>query len=171
MLCGISISAQEINWLSFEEAVEAQKKEPRKIMVDAYTTWCGPCKLLDQHTFQNKDLVKYVNDNYYAVKFNAEGNETVAFKEYTFSNPNFDPNRKNGRNSPHQLTSYFRVTGYPTMLFLDEESNFLLPISGYRTPRQLEIYLKLFGSDAYKNITSKEAWQEYASGFKYEFIE
>ena len=101
MLFSMVISAQEINWMTFEEAVEAQKNEPRKIMVDAYTTWCGPCKLLDKNTFSNKDVADYLNKNYYAVKFNAEGNEKVNFKEYTFTNPNFDPTRK-GRNSQHQ---------------------------------------------------------------------
>ena len=155
--------------MTFNEAIEAQKNEPRKIMIDAYTTWCGPCKLLDKYTFSNKDVADYLNKNYYAVKFNAEGNEKVNFKEYTFTNPNFDPARK-GRNSQHQLASYFGVRAFPTLLFLDEESNFLLPIPGYKTPQQLEIYLKLFGSDAYKNITSKEAWQEYSSNFKYEFM-
>lgn len=36
-----AVQAQEINWMSMNEALEAQKKEPRKIFVDAYTTWCG----------------------------------------------------------------------------------------------------------------------------------
>lgn len=164
----VTISAQEIDWLTFEEAIEAQRNEPRKILVDAYTTWCGPCKLLDNNTFKNKDVVEYLNKNYYAVKFNAEGNEKVRFKDYTFTNPNYDPTRK-GRNSQHQLASYYGVRAFPTLLFLDEESNFLLPLPGYKTPQQLEIYLKLFETDAYKRINSKEAWQEYASNFKYEF--
>lgn len=169
-LCSLSISAQEINWLTFEEAVEAQKNEPRKIMVDAYTTWCGPCKMLDKYTFQNKDVADYVNKNYYAVKFNAEGNETIVFKEKTFINPNFNPTKK-GRNSSHQLAVYFGVKAFPTILFLDEESNFIVPLPGYKTPRQLELFLKLFKTDDYKNVTSQEAWEDYSSNFKYEFIE
>ncbi len=170
ILLSLSISAQEINWLTFEEAAEAQKNDPRKIMVDAYTTWCGPCKMLDKYTFQNKDVTAYINKNYYAVKFNAEGNETVVFKEKTFTNPNFDPTKK-GRNSSHQLTGYFGIIAYPTILFLDEESNYIGPIPGYKTPRQLEIYLKLFNADHHKNIKTKEAWEAYSANFKYEFIE
>jgi thioredoxin-related protein len=168
LLFCISLSAQEINWLTFEEAVEAQKNEPRKIMVDAYTIWCGPCKLLDKNTFQNKDVADYVNKNYYAVKFNAEGNETVVFKENTFNNPNFDPTKK-GRNSSHQLADYFGVRAYPTILFLDEESNLIGPIPGYKTPQQLELFLKLFKTNDYKNVTTKEAWENYTVNFKYEF--
>ena len=170
ILLGGSLFAQQINWMTFEEAMAAQKNEPRKIMVDAYTTWCGPCKLLDKKTFQNKDVSDFVNKNYYAVKFNAEGNKPVNFQGKTFQNPSFDP-AKSGRNSPHELTGFLGVRAYPTILFIDEESNLIAPLTGYRTPRQLEIYLKLFGSNDYKSITTKELWEDYSAKFKYEFIE
>ena len=52
---------------------------PKKIFIDAYTVWCAPCKMLDKNTFANKDVANYINKNYYAVKFNAEGNETIKF--------------------------------------------------------------------------------------------
>ena len=61
-----------IRWMSMNEALEAQKETPKKILMDVYTSWCGHCKLLDKNTFGNKDVIKYVNKNYYPVKFNAE---------------------------------------------------------------------------------------------------
>jgi len=168
LLSSLSITAQEINWMTLEEAVEAQKTTPKKIFMDAYTTWCGPCKMLDKNTFHNKDVADYVNKNYYAVKFNAEGNETIIFKGVTYTNPNFDPN-KSGRNSSHQLSGFFGIRAYPTLLYLDEEANLIAPISGYRTPSQLELYLKFFESDTYKSIKTQEEWQSYSSNFKPEF--
>jgi len=72
----LSVDAQSINWVSMDEALELQQKTPRKILIDMYTSWCGPCKMLDRNTFTNKDLIAFVNEHYYAVKFNAEGNET-----------------------------------------------------------------------------------------------
>jgi len=165
-----SLSAQEVNWMSFEEAIAAQKETPKKIFIDAYTTWCGPCKMLDKNTFHNKDVAAYLNKNYYAVKFNAEGNETIDFKGKTYTNPKFQANKK-GRNSSHQLSSYFGVRAYPTLLFLDEEANFIGPLTGYKTPKQLEIFLTLFKTDDYKTVTSKEAWEEYSSNFVSTFKE
>ena len=32
-------TANKINWITIEEAIELQKKEPRKIMMDVYTNW------------------------------------------------------------------------------------------------------------------------------------
>ena len=39
-------SAQEVNWLSWNEATSlaATDKNPKKIFVDVYTDWCGWCK-------------------------------------------------------------------------------------------------------------------------------
>lgn len=157
--------AQEIKWMTMNEALEAQKKEPKKILMDAYTDWCGPCKLMDQKTFTNKDVVNYINKNYYAVKFNAEGTEEVMYQDFNYTNPNYDPNRK-GRNSQHFFANALKITGYPSLVFFDEKSNVIAPIAGYRTPEQLEIYLKMIANDDYKRLTSAEAWKEYESNFK-----
>ena len=79
----------KIKWISLEDAVYLQEASPRNIIIDVYTNWCGPCKLLDRNTFSNKSVIKYINDNFYAVKFNAEGNGVINFKGYEFTNPNF----------------------------------------------------------------------------------
>ena len=158
----------EINWMSLEDAVEAQNKEPRKIIMDMYTTWCGPCKLLDKNTFRNTDVATYINKNYYAVKFNAEGNTSVTFKEKKYSNPKFDASKK-GRNSQHQLAGLLGVSAYPTIIFLDENGGLIAPIKGYHNPNQLEIFLKLFATNKHKEVITKEQWEQYQKEFKPSF--
>ena len=162
------VQAQEIKWMSMNEALKAQKKEPRKIFMDAYTTWCGPCKLLDRNTFTNEDVIEYINKNYYPVKFNAEGNEEITYQDRTFTNPGYDPSRK-GRNTQHQFATAMKITGYPSLVFFDEKGNLIGPIPGYRTPHQLELFLKMFLKEDYKDITTPEAFQEYSENFTNEF--
>lgn len=163
-----STFAQEIKWMTMNEALEAQKKEPRKIFMDAYTTWCGPCKMLDKNTFSNNKLAQYVNENFYPVKFNAEGTEFIKYKTQEFSNPNFDSNKK-GRNSQHEFATAMRISGYPSLVFFDEKGNLLGPLVGYRTAKQLEIYLKIFAEDEYKKLNTKEAFAAYEEDFENEF--
>ncbi len=163
------IQAQEINWVTIEEALDLQQKQPKKIIMDVYTNWCGPCKLLDKNTFKNQDVANYINDNYYAVKFNGEGNATIKFKENTFTNPQYDPAKANKRNSAHQFASYMRVNAYPTLVFFDEKGEFITPIMGYQSPQQLELYLKLFKSDEYKKMTDQDEFNAYHQAFKPEF--
>jgi thioredoxin-related protein len=166
----VTVKAQksEINWMSLEEAVQAQARNPKKIMMDVYTSWCGPCKMLDKNTFQNPDVVKYVNENYYAVKFNAEGKEQINFKETVFNNPNYDPN-KTGRNAQHELAAALRISAYPTIVFFNENGETLLPVPGYKTPSQLELYLKLFFNDDHQTINDQEQWDQYQKDFVFEF--
>jgi thioredoxin-related protein len=169
LIGSITVSAQEINWMTFEEALAAQKKKPKKIMMDVYTNWCGPCKMLDKNTFHNKDVVDYVNKNYYAVKFNAEGNSTVTYKGITYTNPNYKEELKNRRNGNHELSNLLGIRAYPTIVYFDEQGEKIQPISGYMKPQQIELYLKLFHTDTYKDIKTQEEFNAYYTAFKPEF--
>ena len=162
--------AQKINWVTLEEAVELQKKNPKKIMMDVYTTWCGPCQMLDRNTFQNKDVANYVNKYYYAVKFNAQGNDDINFKGKKYSNPNYNPALANRRNSAHQLSSYFKIQAFPTIVFLDENANMIFPLAGYKKPTDLELFLKMFKKDDHKTLDTQDKFNVYYKAFKPEFI-
>ena len=117
--------SQTINWMSLEKAIESQKNNPKNILVDVYTNWCGPCKLMDKNTFQNKEIARFINEHYYAVKFNGEGNEIVSFRGREFSNIEYDESKSQRRNSSHQFTQFLGISAYPTTLFFDKEMNFL----------------------------------------------
>lgn len=163
-----AVNSQEINWMTMNEALEAQKKEPKKIFMDVYTTWCGPCKMLDRNTFSDKEVIEYVNKNYYAVKFNAEGTEEVKFQNFVYTNPNYDPNRK-GRNSQHLFAHALKVNAYPSLAFFRENGELIQALPGYKTPQQLEIFLKMIHTDDYLKVTTAEAWEAYQKDFKYSF--
>ncbi len=158
----------KVNWMTIEEAVAAQKKEPRKILIDVYTTWCGPCKMMDSNTFTNQDVVSFINKNFYAVKFNAESGTDVVFKGTTYKNPSYDPNAR-GRNGVHEFSRALRVSAYPTIVYLDENLEMIAPIKGYQSPQQIELYLKFFSSNSYKTVTSQEDWEAWQKNFEPSF--
>ena len=85
-LIGCSVTSAQVNWMTFNEALAAQKSNPKKIVIDVYTTWCGQCKLLDKNTFGNPEVSAFINANYYPVKFNAEGKELVSYNGNQFNN-------------------------------------------------------------------------------------
>ncbi len=162
----VQTQAQEINWMSMDEALALQQKEPKKIIMDAYTVWCGPCKMMEKNTFHNKDVIAYINKHFYAVKFNAEGRETIHYKGKTFTNPKYNPQRRNTRNYQHDFAKYLRVRAYPTILFFDKKADLITPVVGYLKPQQLELYLKFIAKNKYKKIKSAEDWQKYQQNFK-----
>jgi thioredoxin-related protein len=166
ILIQFQLYSQEINWMSLDEVREAQKTNPKNVLIDVYTNWCGPCKLMDRNTFSNTDIIRIINENYYAVKFNAEGNDTVTFMDKVFTNPNFDSAKTQKRNSSHQLTQFLGINAYPSTLFFDSEMNYLTPVKGYLNPKQIEIYLLLFKDDTYKNVKSQSDFDNFVKNFK-----
>jgi thioredoxin-related protein len=151
--------------LSIEEAQAKTKKEPRPLMVDVYTSWCGPCKMLDAKTFSDPRLADYVNKHFYPVKFNAESGTAVTFKGQKLENPEYNPS-STGRNGTHQLTyAIANVQGriaYPTVVYIDSDLNVLAPVQGYLTPDQMEPILNYFGEEHYKT----KDYQTFLGAFK-----
>jgi len=150
-------NAQEVEWLSWNEAAElaATEENPKKIFVDIYTDWCGWCKKMDKDTFQNAEVAAYMADNFYMVKLDGEGKEEIEFKGKTFK---FIPS---GRKGYHEFAAALMQgkMSYPTTVFLDEEMNMLSPIPGYQKPKPFLNIAKYFGDNIYK---SKD-WKEYTS--------
>ena len=134
-------NAQDIKWLSLNEALILQKKTPKPIFMDVYTDWCGPCKMLDAKSFKEKAFVAHISKNYYAVKFNAEGNADITFNKKKYSNPDFKAGQK-GRNSTHQFAEFLTLEGYPTMIVFDKKGAISKNIVGYRTADQILAELK-----------------------------
>lgn len=163
-----AIAQKGINWMTMDEALAAQEENPKKIFMDVYTVWCGPCKLLDKNTFSNKNVIKYINKNYYAVKFNAEGPEEITHDGFTYTNPRYVEDKR-GRNSTHFFADALKLRGYPSLVFFEEDGALIQALPGYKTPEQLEIYLKMIASNDYKDVTTRESWEEYQKNFKSTF--
>lgn len=135
-------SAQEIKWLTLNEALTLQKKNPKPIFMDVYTDWCGPCKMLDAKTFKDKTFTDLIANNYYAVKFNAEGNSDVNYMSKKYVNPRYKSGQK-GRNGTHQFTDFLNLEGYPTMVIFDKKGAISKNIVGFRTAQQLMPEIKI----------------------------
>jgi thiol-disulfide isomerase/thioredoxin len=68
---------------SFEEIKAKAKKENKLIFIDAYTTWCGPCKWMASTVFTNDTVGQFYNDKFLSAKIDMEKGEGIDFaKKY-----------------------------------------------------------------------------------------
>lgn len=94
-ITSIGLSQVTFENLSLEAAMEKAEKEDKKIFIDVYTTWCGPCKRMDAEVFSDKMVGERMSKEYIALKIDYE-------------------------RSPFRIDiSKYRIKGYPTLLFLD----------------------------------------------------
>ena len=82
---------------TFAQALAKAKKENRKLMVDCYTLWCGPCRHMAKNVFPDENLGKYMNANFVCIQLDMEHGEGP------------------------ELNKTFNVKAYPTFIFFDAE--------------------------------------------------
>lgn len=80
---------------TFEAAKAEAAKQDKLIFVDAYTTWCGPCKMMSAQVFPLKEVGDYFNENFVCYKYDMEKGDGPDFQ------------------------SRYNVTAFPTLLFID----------------------------------------------------
>lgn len=158
--CFTSTYAQveSIRWYSIEQAEALLKKEKRKIFIDVFTSWCGVCKNMDNATFTQQHIVRYLNENYYPVKLDAEQRNDINFKSKTY---HFVTQSNVGFN---ELAAEFLKgqLSFPTIVFLDEHLNLIQAIQGFRPPEQFEKIMTYFGEDNHKKVP----WNKYEKSYQ-----
>ncbi len=111
----ISENSQGIQFIedNWNKALEQAKKENKLIFLDAYASWCGPCKLLKKKTFPDKEAGEFYNKNFINVAVDMEKGEGLA------------------------LGAKYRVTAYPTLIITDSDGNIVTYTQGYINAKQL----------------------------------
>ncbi|MEO5906889.1 MAG: DUF255 domain-containing protein [Saprospiraceae bacterium] len=122
---------------SWEEALMKARTEDKIIFVDAFTTWCGPCKNMAANTFTNAEVGEFFNQNFINMKIDMEKEMGVEFK------------RK------------YPVSSYPTLFFIDADGEVVLKSVGGKNSVD---FLKLGESVSGKYDKSKKFETAYNSG-------
>lgn len=108
----ISLAAQEtgiqFEKMDWESTLKMAKEQDKIIFVDAFTTWCGPCKWMDKNVFPDKAVGEYFNKNFINVKIDMEKGEGILFAKA------------------------YKVRGFPSFVFIDAKGNMLHKSLGSR---------------------------------------
>jgi thioredoxin 1 len=104
------IQFTEATWAAVVKKAKAEKKI---IFLDAYASWCGPCKLLQKNVFTRPEVGDLFNKNFVNVKVDME------------------------RGEGPQLAKMFPLEAYPTLFFIDPNGKIIKKVIGYQSPEAL----------------------------------
>jgi thioredoxin 1 len=98
---------------TWAQALAKAKAEKKMIFMDAYTSWCGPCKMMQARSFPNKEVGDYFNKKFVSVKIDMEEGEGPS------------------------LAETYGVTAYPTLFFIDVNGKVVKREMGFRSAENL----------------------------------
>ena len=140
LLASFSLQAQSgIKFFhgTWEEALALAKKEHKNIFMDAYAEWCGPCKRMAKDVFTQKEVGDFYNKHFINVKMDMEKGEGP------------------------KLSGKYRVSAYPTLLFIDGEGELVNSNTGALPSDRL---IALGKATLAKADKSKDLEEEYENG-------
>ncbi|WP_338875074.1 thioredoxin domain-containing protein [Spirosoma sp. SC4-14] len=98
---------------SWKDILKKAKAEKKVIFLDAYASWCGPCKLLQKNVFTKKAVGDFYNAKFINVKIDMEKGEGPA------------------------LSQVYPLEAYPTLLYIDGNGKVIKKVIGLQTPENL----------------------------------
>lgn len=138
--CAFSGFAQ-LKTYTFPEAEKLERQNPKPVFVFVHTSWCKYCKMMENSTFKNPEVVQLLNDNFYFVSLDAEQKAPITFKNKTFR---YKPKGQNsGVNElAEELGTIDGALTYPTFSILGKDNTILLQISEYTDAKTMIGLLK-----------------------------
>lgn len=134
----IVLGQQSINFqnTSFKDILAKAKAEKKLIFLDAFASWCGPCKMMEKNIFPLPAVSEYYNAN--------------------FINARFDMEKGEGRD----IAMKYGIRSYPTFLFLNGDGEVVLKNYGYMGEADFLTIAKEANQPKYRTSSNKELFEK-----------
>lgn len=97
---------------TWQQAIDKAKKENKYIFLDAYASWCGPCKMMKHKTFTDKAVGDFYNKHFICVALDMEKGEGPA------------------------LAEKYSVEAYPTLIYFHPDGKLIGKAMGFRKSKE-----------------------------------
>jgi thioredoxin-related protein len=137
----IPFSFAQLKTYTFEEAEKLSKENPKPYVVFIHTSWCKYCKMMENSTFKNSEIINVLNTDFYFISLDAESKNDIHFNNHTFQ---FIPKGQN--TGIHELATALATINsqvvYPTVTILQTDFSIILQKHSYLNNKELLVLLR-----------------------------
>ena len=139
-----SLKAQEVKWLSFDQLDSALAVESKPVFLDFYTSWCTYCRKMDKQVFVKPEIAEKLNQDFYAVKMDAETTQIIRFDGQEWKNNQATAKRDGFHELAMLLGTKDGEFVPPAMLFFNKEFEVEARFFEYLSSKKLLKYLERY---------------------------
>jgi len=133
LLAAAPSHAAGAGWKSWNAGMAEAKATGRPVLVDVYTDWCGWCKRMDRDVYSRADVRDYLAKKFVMIKLDAESSDQATYEDRSMT--------------MGAIAQRFKVTGYPTTIFLRANGEHLVNVPGYVPAERFMLMLEYIGDD------------------------
>ena len=126
---------------TFEEAEKLSKENPKPFVVFIHTSWCNYCKMMENSTFKNAEIIDLLNSDFYFISLDAESKDDICFNNHTFQ---FKPKGQN--TGIHELATALATINsqvvYPTVTILKSDFSIVFQKHSFLSGKELLVILE-----------------------------
>ena len=131
----------QLKTYTFEEAEKLSKENPKPFVVFIHTSWCNYCKMMENSTFKNQEIITILNNNFYFISLDAESKKDIHFNNHKFQ---FIPKGQN--TGIHELATALATINsqvvYPTITILKSDFSIVFQKHSFLSSKELLIILE-----------------------------
>jgi thioredoxin-related protein len=124
-------ASTDVTWRDWNSGLKEAGATSRPVLVDVYTDWCGWCRRMEKDVYSRSDVRDYVSRHFVTVKLNAESDTPAFYEKKPYTS--------------RTLAERFRVSGYPTTIFLRPGGNHIANVPGYVPADRFMLLLRYIG--------------------------
>ena len=127
----LASESKPLAWRTWDAGLREAGGAGRPILVDVYTNWCGWCKRMDRDVYSRADVQDYLSRRFVLIKLNAEARDAAAYEGEVYTS--------------RSLAARFRVSGFPTTIFLKPGGEHVANVPGYIPAERFLLLLHYIG--------------------------